>query len=37
LSISHAIVEEHNGEIEVESTPGQGACLTVRLPMQRPR
>jgi two-component system NtrC family sensor kinase len=34
LSICHAIVEEHNGEIEVESTPGQGACFTVRLPLQ---
>jgi signal transduction histidine kinase len=37
LSISHAIVEEHHGEIEVESTPGQGTCVTVRLPVRLPR
>ena len=36
LSISHAIVEEHGGTIEVESTPGQGACFTVRIPLQPP-
>ncbi len=36
LSISYAIVEEHKGEIEVESTPGQGTCFTVRLPVQPP-
>ena len=37
LSISHALVEEHNGAIDVESTPGQGACFTVRLPVGRTR
>jgi signal transduction histidine kinase len=36
LSISHAIVEEHHGAIEVESTPGQGTCFTVRLPVRFP-
>src|SRR5262249_19574549 len=28
LSISHAIVEEHGGQIEVDSAPGQGAHFT---------
>jgi two-component system, NtrC family, sensor kinase len=35
LSTSHAIIEEHNGQIDVESVPGQGACFTVRLPLRR--
>ena len=36
LSTSHAIIEGHNGQIDVESVPGQGACFTIRLPL-RPR
>jgi len=32
LSISQRIVEEHGGEIHVESTAGEGSCFTVRLP-----
>ncbi len=32
LSISHSIVQQHNGDIIVESTPGEGATFTVRLP-----
>ncbi len=32
LSISHGIIKEHNGEILVESQPGQGAKFTVILP-----
>ncbi|MCC6419638.1 MAG: FHA domain-containing protein [Gemmataceae bacterium] len=34
LSISHGIVQDHGGTIEVESQPGQGAQFTVRLPLQ---
>lgn len=33
LSISYGIVEQHGGTLAVTSTPGQGACFTVRLPL----
>ena len=36
LSISHAIVEEHGGQIEIDSTPGQGALFIARLPLKPP-
>jgi signal transduction histidine kinase/CheY-like chemotaxis protein len=32
LSIVYGIVQEHGGEVSVETTPGQGAKLTVELP-----
>ena len=32
LSVSHSIVERHNGKIEVESAPGAGSTFTVFLP-----
>jgi len=32
LSIAHGIISEHKGQIEVESTPGQGSCFLVNLP-----
>jgi signal transduction histidine kinase len=32
LSVALGIVKEHGGWIEVESTPGQGACFTVYVP-----
>ncbi|HYL05645.1 MAG TPA: ATP-binding protein, partial [Thermoanaerobaculia bacterium] len=32
LTISHEIVQRHGGRLDVESTPGHGACFTVELP-----
>lgn len=32
LSLSHGIVTEHGGRIEVDSTPGTGSVMTVTLP-----
>jgi signal transduction histidine kinase len=36
LYISKAIVDEHNGEIGVDSRPGEGATFVVWLPVQAP-
>ncbi len=36
LTISHEIVQRHGGRLEVESTPGKGACFTVFLPRLPP-
>ncbi|BAQ34070.1 MULTISPECIES: PAS domain S-box protein [Dehalococcoides] len=33
LSICHGIIEEHNGRIYVESTPGNGATFRIELPV----
>lgn len=33
LSITKRIIEEHGGNLVVASSPGQGACFTVRLPL----
>ncbi len=34
LSIAHAVIDRHNGKIEVESEPGQGTTFTIHLPRQ---
>lgn len=35
LSISYGIIEQHQGNIEVTSTPQKGSCFTVRLPISQ--
>jgi two-component system, NtrC family, sensor kinase len=35
LSITQRIVEQHNGELSVMSTPGKGATFTITLPLPR--
>ena len=37
LYIARNIARAHGGDIEVDSTPGQGATFTVTLPLQRPK
>ena len=34
LSVSHGIIQDHHGEIRVESQPGEGATFTVLLPIK---
>jgi len=34
LSVSHGIIQNHKGEIRVESKPGEGATFTVLLPIK---
>lgn len=35
LTLAKMIIQEHGGTISVESTPGEGATFTIRLPMMR--
>lgn len=35
LSIVFRIIEDHGGSIEVDSTPGQGTCFTILLPVRQ--
>lgn len=34
LAVVYGIIEAHHGDIEVESTPGEGTCFTVRIPLE---
>jgi signal transduction histidine kinase len=33
LSVAYGIIKKHNGTISVSSTPGQGTCFSINLPM----
>ncbi len=35
LAITKQIVDQHQGEIRIESTPGEGTRVTIRLPFER--
>jgi signal transduction histidine kinase len=35
LATSHRIIEQHNGEINVVSAPGEGTTFIVRLPINK--
>lgn len=36
LSLSFNIIEKHNGRIDVDSTPGEGTCFQITLPVKQP-
>jgi signal transduction histidine kinase len=35
LMVTRKLIEEHNGSIEVNSQPGKGTTITVRMPYQK--
>ena len=37
LSISYGIINKHHGRIDLESTPGEGSCFRIVLPMRQPK
>jgi signal transduction histidine kinase len=36
LALSQKLAQLHQGDIQVESTPNQGSCFTLRLPLDQP-
>jgi two-component system NtrC family sensor kinase len=36
LSISYGIIQDHGGNIDLESTPGKGTCFKIQLPLCPP-
>jgi two-component system, OmpR family, sensor histidine kinase BaeS len=37
LTIARDLVEAHNGQLTLQSTPGQGSCFTISLPISSPQ
>ena len=37
LSVSYNIIQNHGGDIQVESIPGEGTCFTIDLPVSLSR
>ena len=37
LSIAREIIQAHNGEIDIDSEPGQGTCVIIRIPAISPQ
>jgi signal transduction histidine kinase len=37
LATSHRIIEQHHGEINVVTAPGEGTTFIIRLPLHPPR
>ena len=37
MAIAYRIVTDHGGTIEASGSPGQGATITIRLPIEGPR
>lgn len=35
LSVSYGIMQNHRGEIRVDSSPGEGSCFTISLPVKQ--
>jgi len=35
LAITHGIIEQHDGAIDVKSTPHEGSTFTIRLPVTK--
>ena len=33
LTITRQVIKQHDGTLEVDSTPGQGTTFTIRLPL----
>jgi len=36
LAVVKRIIEEHHGELSLESTPGRGTTFSIRLPLNQP-
>lgn len=36
LSLAYAIIQEHGGDIQLSSTPGEGSCFVIELPAAPP-